>query len=88
MAISKLLYPSIAFLQDKLLPTLEEGLSRIELSNYFNSWDNYRDNIGAINSYRMQIDSALDALNRMRDKLYFKVPLQLMINSYFTFCRT
>ncbi len=51
MTLDKLIYPTQAFLHDKMLPTLECGLSRIELSNYFNSFDDYFDNLGAIDYY-------------------------------------
>ena len=36
MALDKLLFPSLAFYQNKIQPTLKEGLSRIEYSSYFN----------------------------------------------------
>lgn len=87
MTIDKLLYPTQAFLHDKILPTLEYALSRIELSNYFHSFKDYRSNISALDVCHRQIDTVLDALNQLKDKIYYRVPLQLMLNSYFTFCK-
>jgi len=52
MTIDKLLYPTQAFLHDKMLATLECGLSRIELSNYFNSFEDYATNISALVDYQ------------------------------------
>lgn len=46
MDLFKLLFPSPAFYQEKVLPTQEEGLSRIELSNYFHSFEEYRSSFG------------------------------------------
>jgi hypothetical protein len=45
MHLDKLLNPPIAFFHDKVLPSQETGLSRIELSNYFNSFKDFKANI-------------------------------------------
>ena len=58
-----------------MIQALEYGLSRIELSNYFNSFEDYSLNIGALASFKYQINSALDALNQLKEKIYYKVPL-------------
>ena len=51
MALDDLLLPGLSFYQDKIRPCLDEGLSRIELSNYFYSTQNYVEKFGAIKDY-------------------------------------
>lgn len=41
MHLDKLLNPPIAFFHDKMLSSMDTGLSRIELSNYFNSFEDF-----------------------------------------------
>ena len=88
MALNKLMYPPLAFYQNKIHPTLDVGLSRIEYSAYFNSWGYYNQRFSVQAEYIKFIDRTLDSLNKMRDKLYYKIPLELMLTSYFTFCQT
>ena len=52
MTLQKLLYPTAAFFQDKMLPTMETGLGRIELSKYFNTSQEYLTSFGDIASYK------------------------------------
>lgn len=63
MALNKLLYPSLAFYQNKIKPTLETGLSRIEYSAYFNSYEDYNLRFLLRETYLKRVDDTLAALN-------------------------
>jgi hypothetical protein len=63
MNLHKLLDPELAFYTDKLLETRETGFSRIELSNYFYSTEDYDKFFGDINCYQKEIDRTFRILN-------------------------
>lgn len=75
MHLDKLLNPPIAFFHDKMLPSVNSGLSRIELSNYFHSFGEFNAGIDNIPEFERQINVTLDALNQLKDKLMYKVSL-------------
>ena len=88
MALNKLMYPPLAFYQNKIHPTLDVGLSRIEYSAYFNSWEDYNQRFSIQEDYIKFVDKTLASLNKMSNKFYYKIPLGLMLSSYLTFCKT
>lgn len=51
MALEKLFFPPTSFYLDKILPTIEKGLSRIELSNYFYNFTEYVEKIDKVESF-------------------------------------
>ena len=63
MNLHKLLDPTIAFFTDKILNTMETGLSRIEMSNYFYSANDFEKAFGDINFYEKEINRTLKVLN-------------------------
>ena len=73
--LKKLAYPSIKFFQEKILATQEEGLSRIEYSSYNCSQEEYFTNFVSIDACKQKIDKAFDALNIMKETLYYKISL-------------
>jgi hypothetical protein len=75
MALNKLMYPPLAFYQNKIHPTLDVGLSRIEYSAYFNSWEDYNQRFSVQEDYIIFVDKTLESLNKMKDKFYYKIPL-------------
>lgn len=63
MNLHKLLDPTITFFTDKILSTMDSGLSRIELSNYFYSDKDFKKTFGDINFYEKEINRTLKVLN-------------------------
>lgn len=51
MALEKLMLPSVSFCVDKINHTLDTGLSRIELSVYSYSYDEFQQKIGQTDLY-------------------------------------
>jgi hypothetical protein len=88
MHVDKLLHPPLAFYHDKMLPAMETGLSRIELSKYYHSFEDSSMRMGDIPAYEEIINIALNSLNVMKDKFMYTVSLSLMLKSYFAFCKT
>ena len=88
MALDKLMYPSTAFYQRKTQPALDKGLSRIEHSVYCNTYEEYQEKILNQSMCINRIENTLKALNQLKHKFYYNVSLELMLNSYFTFCKT
>ena len=82
------MYPPLAFYQNKIHPTLDVGLSRIEYSAYFNSWEDYNQRFSIQEDYIKFVDKTLASLNKMSNKFYYKIPLGLMLSSYLTFCKS
>jgi len=63
MNLHKLLDPTITFFTDKLLGTMDSGLSRIEISNYFYSAKDFEKTFGDINFYEKEINRTLKVLD-------------------------
>lgn len=81
MNLHKLLDPTIAFLTDKLLPTMDTGFSRIELSNYFYSADDFEKTFGDIEFYEKEINKTLKVLNSI-PQVNYRLPFNQYLNSY------
>jgi hypothetical protein len=63
MNLHKLLDPTIAFFTDKILNTMDAGLSRIELSNYFYPANDFEKAFGNNSFYEKEINRTLKVLN-------------------------
>lgn len=81
MSLEKLLLPSVPFCINKINQTLDTGLSRIELSVYSHSHDEYEEKIKKTDLYFKKVKKALRSLNEMN--IYYSVPLKTMVTSYF-----
>ena len=83
MSLEKLLLPSISFFTNKINDTLDTGLSRIELSVYCYSFDEFLSKICKTEFYNQKVTNALKSLNEM--DIYYRVSLKEMVTSYFKF---
>ena len=63
MNLHKMFNPTLAFFTDKLLGTMDSGLSRIELSHYFYSAKDFEKTFGDIDFYEKEINRTLKVLN-------------------------
>ena len=74
MNIRKLLKHSLDFYLDKISPSMERGLTRIEHSLYFNSsadWESLADDLAP---FEEEINVTLKALNAINERVAYHVP--------------
>lgn len=70
MNLHKLLNPEYHFFTEKLLQTMDAGLSRIEISNYFYSARDFGNGFGDLSFYDKESNRTLKALNSLRSVNY------------------
>ena len=65
MNLKKILEPNMSFYLDKVVPTKDHGFSRIEVSKYFYSQEEWTKSCHSITPYEKQINKMLGVLNSM-----------------------
>jgi hypothetical protein len=65
MCLKKILEPSLALYIDKIMQTQDHGFSRIEISDYFHSHNDWIQHCRSIVTYEKKIDKVLKALNSL-----------------------
>lgn len=81
MNLHKLLDPALTFFTDKLLNTMDAGFSRIELSNYFYSADDFEKAFGDISFYEKEINRTLKVLNSI-PQVNYRLTFNQCLNSF------
>lgn len=63
MNLKKILEPTVSFFIDKIVKTKKDGFSRIEISDYFYTYDEWQKQCRSTSSYEKKIEKVLNILN-------------------------
>ena len=82
MNFRKLLKPTLDFYMDKMKPSMELGLTRIEQSTYFNSrndWESLGDDLSV---FEAQLNATLKALNEIKERVVYHINFKDFLESF------
>jgi hypothetical protein len=82
MGTRKLFKASMAFHQKKIQPAFNDGLTRIELSSYFNSVEEWKEKALNFTYWEQRMDSVRKALHSIEEVVIYKVSFRLFWDSF------